>query len=445
MKKLSVIIPCYNDASGLERSVREFSSQTRLPDELIIVNDGSTDDSAETAQNLASQIKWIKVITNHDNIGVAASINKGSEASTGDYVYHSSCNDCVEPTFFEKSLAILEGYPQAAFCCTDSQFIQSGTGTRSETRNFWLPEPGFLTPLEFAECLRMEGLHNQSVIARRDIVVGNNTFHTELKWHSDFFHWHVWGMRQGICYVPEPLVTFELNPNSYGLKGRKDEKQQLEVVGRIIKLLKSEYKDILGLFAMSGALNHIARDVVKWAALNSAEWDIDLVMLLNGPNYLCWEVDLQNRAKQIETYNEKLTQTSIQLIKKAGELAAKGHIDASETTLREFLRVFPNTGPILATLVDLYMATGRFDEAITQANRLVAVEPELQDNWQRLIKASNACNNLAEETKAWEQMSIRWPEEPEIWKGLGSAHQRNGNEKGSSLAFNRIKGIQPTL
>lgn len=90
--KVSIIVPVYNTAKFLEACLSSITDQSYKNIEIIIVNDGSTDDSLEICSKFAKQDNRVKLIS-QKNSGVAAARNKGFLHSTGDYIIHADSDD----------------------------------------------------------------------------------------------------------------------------------------------------------------------------------------------------------------------------------------------------------------------------------------------------------------------------------------------------------------
>ena len=101
MTKVSVIIPCYNSGNTLLRTVKSVEVQTFKDIEIIVVNDGSTDNSTLDILNKIS--KKIKVI-NQENKGLSAARNRGIKDAKGEYILPLDSDDYLLPIFIERAL-----------------------------------------------------------------------------------------------------------------------------------------------------------------------------------------------------------------------------------------------------------------------------------------------------------------------------------------------------
>ncbi len=106
--KISVVMSTYNRAEFLPRSIDSILAQTEKDFEFLIINDGSSDNTAEILDKYAKQDKRIRVITNNPNKGLIYSLNKGLKESKGKYIARMDDDDIALPTRFEKQYAFME-------------------------------------------------------------------------------------------------------------------------------------------------------------------------------------------------------------------------------------------------------------------------------------------------------------------------------------------------
>ena len=108
MKKVSIIIPCYNQAGYVEETVLSAINQTYQNIEIICVNDGSTDKTSEVIKKLVDKYKNIVFFDEPENKGVVAARNFAIQACTGEYILPLDADDTIEPTYVEKAVKVLD-------------------------------------------------------------------------------------------------------------------------------------------------------------------------------------------------------------------------------------------------------------------------------------------------------------------------------------------------
>jgi glycosyltransferase involved in cell wall biosynthesis len=111
---VTVIIPCYKQARLLSEAVESALGQTEPPSEVIVVDDGSPDDTASVAATFGDRIRYLR----QANAGVCAARNTGLAASTGRFVVFLDADDVLAANFVERSLAALEAQPEGTIACS---------------------------------------------------------------------------------------------------------------------------------------------------------------------------------------------------------------------------------------------------------------------------------------------------------------------------------------
>src|SRR5947208_3449562 len=109
---VSVIIPVFNRSRMLVEAVASVLAQTYRPVEIIIVDDGSTDDTPAVADALARQHENVRVIR-RANGGVGAARESGRAVMGGEFVQHLDSDDLLLPRKFELQVAALRAHPDA--------------------------------------------------------------------------------------------------------------------------------------------------------------------------------------------------------------------------------------------------------------------------------------------------------------------------------------------
>lgn len=103
-KSVSVVIPTYNYGRFIKEAISSVLDQTRSASEIIVVDDGSTDETAAVVAAFGEAVKYIR----QDNAGVCAARNRGVSESTGELIAFLDADDTIEPSNLEKQVARFE-------------------------------------------------------------------------------------------------------------------------------------------------------------------------------------------------------------------------------------------------------------------------------------------------------------------------------------------------
>jgi glycosyltransferase involved in cell wall biosynthesis len=123
---VSTVIPVFNRASMLREAVASVVAQTYRPIEIIIVDDGSTDDTASAADTLAGENAGIVRVIHQANGGVGRAREAGRLAVTGELVQHLDSDDLLLPDKFALQAALLEAHPECGAAYGWTRFRHAG-------------------------------------------------------------------------------------------------------------------------------------------------------------------------------------------------------------------------------------------------------------------------------------------------------------------------------
>jgi glycosyltransferase involved in cell wall biosynthesis len=266
LPRLSVVVPNYNHATYLPRSLQALVDQSVQPLEIIVIDDASTDNSVEVIESFAAKYPIFRFYRNENNRGVLFSVSRGLELATGDYVLTAAADDEVLPGFFEKSLRLLGKHPEAALSATSAEYREAHTGVHWIWGAGIVKSPSYLSPTRMVECERKGRFYipPNSVIFRLNALREVGNFIPELKFCCDWYATYVAGFRYGICFVPEPLAVFHVQPNSYYHRLRRNETEYSEVLEELLRRLNQpENRDVLPLLRESGSLFLFAHPMLK--------------------------------------------------------------------------------------------------------------------------------------------------------------------------------------
>lgn len=240
--KISAVIVNYNHGHYLSHQLDALANQTRPADEVIFVDDGSTDDSLEIADSFYGEIPNLVVVSQPENKGIMYSTNHGVDMASGDLVYCGCSNDVVDYSFFEKTGSMLEEYPLAGLCTSDpAHFCDEW---RSPNIYGW-PE-GFICPTELSELIQGgRFVSGFTTLYRRDLYLKYGGLLEDLKWHSDWFLNLLLAFKHGICYTAGPVAWTRWSADGYAHKGVFDFSKQKDVLDNIFARLDKEEMDWL--------------------------------------------------------------------------------------------------------------------------------------------------------------------------------------------------------
>ena len=160
MKKVSVIIPAYNKADLTVTTVRSVLGQTYGNIEIIVVDDGSTDDTREKLQIFGDRILYIY----KQNGGACSARNIGIKKATGEYIALLDCDDIYYPEKIAKSVECLEKKSDFGFVYTGAYFIDGCGDVISEHRAAGGQPSGWIT----TKLLQENFICNSTAVIRKE-------------------------------------------------------------------------------------------------------------------------------------------------------------------------------------------------------------------------------------------------------------------------------------
>lgn len=252
--RVSVVIPAYNAAWCVRRAVDSVLAQDYRDYELIVVNDGSTDATAEV---LAAYGDAVRVVSK-PNGGLSSARNAGIAAARGEYVAFLDADDWWLPTKLSHQIAILENQPELLFCSTTTM-VQTPEGQRLAD---WRCGRGDRPALEciFAINAYVAG-SGSAVLAKREAFARAGGFDESLRSLEDIDMWMRLAALGEFACIDEPLVVIEKRTDS--MSGNLDVMRTaaIQVMRKNRGLLPESLRD--GFWR--GAFASMLSDYAKWA------------------------------------------------------------------------------------------------------------------------------------------------------------------------------------
>lgn len=214
MPKLSAIIPVYNAEEHLQKCIDSVLSQTETDIEIILVNDGSIDNSAFLCDEFAKKDSRIKVI-HQENQGVSAARNNALEISKGEFIGFVDSDDYIHPQMFEKMLEIAEKAKSDIVMC-DASTVFDNSKTESDTIT-QLPEDSILTKAAFTPNLLLEMAGSVCRCIYKNQLIKSNKikFPYGIKFSEDrIFNILAFGFADKITYIKQAFYYRYVNLKS---------------------------------------------------------------------------------------------------------------------------------------------------------------------------------------------------------------------------------------
>jgi glycosyltransferase involved in cell wall biosynthesis len=225
--RMSVVIPNYNHGHLLQESLSAISRQTLVPDEVIVVDDGSTDDSVARLQSLAAGMPWLRIYRHGENRGVNAACNSGLDLVSGEFVLFSASDDRLDAETVERAQAAAAAFPTSGIVFSD-QAEMSADGASKRLIPLDLPrERRYFSGDEFVRLMQRNFFyfHVSSVWFNVKLLRALGGFPPQLRWHGDLFAAYAAAFEQGATYTPGAVSYFRVGQESYSVTGARSAAQ----------------------------------------------------------------------------------------------------------------------------------------------------------------------------------------------------------------------------
>jgi glycosyltransferase involved in cell wall biosynthesis len=184
---VSCIVPVFNGERYLAETLDSIFEQTHRPLEVLVVDDGSTDGTAEVVARYGDRLTYLS----QQNAGHAAARNRGLHTSHGTFLAFLDADDLWHPEKLERQVDRFRGRPELEYCVTHVQ-------------NFWIPELAQESRgRRFAEAL--PGYSTVTLLARRTLFERIGPFNPRLR-HGDDTEWLLRTMDRGAIHELLPDV-----------------------------------------------------------------------------------------------------------------------------------------------------------------------------------------------------------------------------------------------
>ena len=217
--KATVVVPYYNAGSYVNETMQSILSQTRLPDEIIIVNDGSTDELSLRKLDEMEKIKNVNIV-HQENSGVGAALTKGAKLASGEVVFEVDSDDILDKKYVEKFMNVFENDETVDGVTCGYNLFFDGVSWREEknVHRKYMPDGLEIPRVFFENCAG-----GQNSAFRKSALEKIGYWDKRFSTAQD---WGIWlqflerGLKQKI--IPEYLYYYRVRKGSLLQSGSKD-------------------------------------------------------------------------------------------------------------------------------------------------------------------------------------------------------------------------------
>ena len=219
---LSVVLPNYNHARYLSRALDALLTQEYAAKEIVVVDDGSTDDSRDIIDTYAKKYPSVRLIENVKNLGAIDALSRGLNETRGQFVYFAAADDFVMPGFFALAIKMLQTNSSAGIFCGEVLLADGVSGRAMGVRPPVRPRfsAGFIGPANVTKLLRRNDnfIATGATVLRRDAVAWAGGFDEQLSSFADGYLVRKVALTYGFCFAPIAVVTWCVFPDSASRK-----------------------------------------------------------------------------------------------------------------------------------------------------------------------------------------------------------------------------------
>ncbi len=225
MPKISVILPVYNGEKYLAEAIDSVVAQTFSDWELVIVNDGSTDDSQRVIDRYAKTHSRLRTFY-QDNSGQSSARNFGVQQSTADYVAFIDQDDRYWPTKLQKTISLLDRRPDYGMVYSDFDLIdvKGRVFTAAALTSGRPPFPPATHPkYSLLEFLRGDAfILPGAAVIRRELFLSIGGFDSRLSGYEDDDLFLRIFLRARMYFIQQALLQWRVYGSSYSYSARMD-------------------------------------------------------------------------------------------------------------------------------------------------------------------------------------------------------------------------------
>jgi hypothetical protein len=249
--RVSVVLPVWNGERFLARAIESVLLQTFDSLELLLIDDGSTDGTAEIARSFAERDPRVIILT-REHRGVVDALNAGIAAARGEYIARMDADDVSFPSRLEKQIEFLDSRPDCVAVGSAVEIIDEigehvGTKTFAESHD----------DIESDLIGGTSAIAHPTVLARRDALIAVGGYELDRYPSEDYDLWIRLVDKGHLANLREPLLAYRRHRGAIGIRHR----ERQHAMGNVInsKVRASRGLRPIATRSTSSGKSHVAR------------------------------------------------------------------------------------------------------------------------------------------------------------------------------------------
>ena len=249
--------------------LEQIQAQTFQPDEVIVIDDASTDGSVEHVRN---NFPSVKLVENDKNLGVIKNVNRGTSLAQGKYIIYLAADDWIFPGFFEQSVRALEENPNAGLCTGNMAFFSEESPPYhfrySELKRI---QEGYYSPIELQKLMRNSPFFiytTASCYRREGIPLQNEKYGFVADWEMNMKI----AFDKGIVYLTSLFGACRTLENSFAASSKRSRVLRSEIFESLILDFQKRGGVWEEEMKKGGLLSHLGVKMVEHVATRPRHW-----------------------------------------------------------------------------------------------------------------------------------------------------------------------------
>lgn len=359
----SAIIAAHNAKRFIAEAVESLLAQTRRPEQILVIDDGSTDGTAAALERFGDAIRILR----QDRGGVGAARNRGIEAASGEMIAFLDADDVCEPQRIERQMEVLAGDTEAAMVFCAVKFIDEFSQAIGEPmRADQYSRAGFFGRM----FVRNRIPTASAVMIRRAVAKELGGFDENLVQAEDYDLWLRVAAKYPVAYVDQPLAQFRIHENTL-------RRNRMELHAAVVRALSKHSLETM-------------RDALEKAYDSYLEIEMALASILLRMD------DLDNAERILRALQEKEFVDPAVHFYRGNIHLIRGEMDRAEAELRQavllddaFACAYNNLGVVLAARERPEDARQAFEMA--RALRLEYSDPAVN---LQILREGGSCKSM---------------------------------------------------